>query len=169
MNHIVKNLREKETNPLIKKWFLILGMCRWLVQEATQETKYQMTKSTRRIQWHAGVLISNCLKGKSWISTRYSTLCILAEEKRHLPLSMCRGNPPPLMETVLQEESNQPCWWGERRAIAPIAQISMCKSISGSESFTLQMIKNRAAKDKELSCQQTKIHKDSVLNIQVRI
>lgn len=39
MNHIVKNYKEKETNSLIEKGLLILGICKWLVQKATQENK----------------------------------------------------------------------------------------------------------------------------------
>lgn len=126
-----------------------------------------MTKSTRGIQnqlgGYSGMLV--CLYPTAWKTNLDFLQDILLRtfllRKRGPCQHLCAEVTLHLsVETMLQEGSSQFCGV-KRRAIPPTAQISMCKSISGSESFTLQLIKNRAAKDKELTRQQTKIHKDS--------
>jgi len=81
-------------------------------------------------------------------------LYILAEKNRHLPASTCNGNSLHICDykTCCRREAASPVDGVERRATAPIAQTSMCKSISGSESFTLQITKDRAENEKELTC-----------------
>lgn len=73
---------------------------------------------------------------------RCSTLCVLAEKNGNLPASLCKGNPPHIhnYKTCCRREAVSPVDGIERKVLV---QNSLPK---------LQITKNRAANEKELTC-----------------